>query len=80
MDRRSSQCDRAGQWDGDGIGANNDIAIVWPPDRKPLLVTAYYLTRTTDVTLARPCWRKWGGLSARCNLCAALTGATHVEN
>ena len=23
-------------------GASNDIAIVWPPDRAPLLVTAYY--------------------------------------
>lgn len=41
--------DKTGQWDGEGIGTNNDIAIVWPPDRKPLLVTAYYMTHTTDV-------------------------------
>lgn len=40
--------DKTGQWDGNGIGANNDIAIVWPPRRKPLLVAAYYMNRTTD--------------------------------
>ena len=40
--------DKTGQWDGNGSGANNDIAIVWPPDRKPLLVTAYYMNHTTD--------------------------------
>lgn len=41
--------DKTGQWDGQGIGVNNDVAIVWPPRRKPLLVTAYYMTHTTDV-------------------------------
>lgn len=40
--------DKTGQWDGNGSGANNDIAIVWPPGRKPLLVAAYYMNRTTD--------------------------------
>lgn len=40
--------DKTGQWDGNGVGANNDIAIVWPPDRKPILVTAYYMNRTAD--------------------------------
>jgi beta-lactamase class A len=40
--------DKTGQWDGNGVGANNDIAIVWPPDRKPILVTAYYMNHTTD--------------------------------
>lgn len=40
--------DKTGQWDGNGAGANNDIAIVWPPGRKPLLVTAYYMNHTTD--------------------------------
>lgn len=40
--------DKTGQWDGNGAGANNDIAIVWPPNRKPLLVTAYYMNHTTD--------------------------------
>lgn len=41
--------DKTGQWDDEKTGANNDIAIIWPPGRKPLLVTAYYMTRTTDV-------------------------------
>ena len=40
--------DKTGQWDGDGVGANNDIAIVWPPNRKPILVTAYYMNDTTE--------------------------------
>lgn len=40
--------DKTGQWDGYGVGANNDIAIVWPPGRKPLLVTAYYMNHATD--------------------------------
>ena len=40
--------DKTGQWDGNGTGANNDIAIVWPPNRKPLLVAAYYMNHTTD--------------------------------
>lgn len=40
--------DKTGQWDGNGAGANNDIAIVWPPNRKPILVTAYYMNHTTD--------------------------------
>lgn len=41
--------DKTGQWDDDESGANNDVAIVWPPGRKPILVAAYYMTRTTDV-------------------------------
>lgn len=41
--------DKTGQWDGDGKHANNDIAIAWPPHKKPLLVTAYYMTSTADV-------------------------------
>ncbi|HEX7368988.1 MAG TPA: class A beta-lactamase [Rhodanobacteraceae bacterium] len=40
--------DKTGQWDGDGRHANNDIAIAWPPRRKPMLVTAYYMTDTAD--------------------------------
>jgi beta-lactamase class A len=40
--------DKTGQWDGNGKGANNDIAIVWPPNQKPVLVTAYYMNHTTD--------------------------------
>ncbi len=41
--------DKTGQWDGDGFHASNDIAIVWPRHRKPLLVTAYYMTDSADV-------------------------------
>lgn len=41
--------DKTGQWDGDGKHANNDIAIAWPPNKEPLLVTAYYMTSTADV-------------------------------
>lgn len=34
---------RVGDKTGTGEnGASNDIAIVWPPDRAPLLITAYY--------------------------------------
>ena len=29
-------------------GESNDIAIIWPPQRKPLLVTAYYTASSTD--------------------------------
>ncbi|MGH8145443.1 MAG: class A beta-lactamase [Rhodanobacteraceae bacterium] len=42
--------DKTGQWDGDGRHANNDVAIVWPPHRKPLLVAAYYMTDTANAT------------------------------
>jgi beta-lactamase class A len=39
--------------DKTGSGANretNDIAIIWPPQRKPLLVTAYYAGSTADIS------------------------------
>lgn len=29
-------------------GQSNDVAILWPPQRKPLLVTAYYVNAGTD--------------------------------
>ncbi len=33
--------DKTGSW-GDGrIGTTNDIAVIWPPGRSPLLITAY---------------------------------------
>lgn len=41
--------DKTGKGDG---GANNDIGVVWPPDRAPLLVTAYLSGSTaSDATL-----------------------------
>lgn len=33
---------------GSATHANNDIAVIKPPRRKPLLVTAYYMTDTDD--------------------------------
>lgn len=33
---------RVGDKTGSGDTANNDVAIAWPPRRKPVLVTAYY--------------------------------------
>jgi beta-lactamase class A len=35
--------DKTGSGDN---GSTNDVAVIWPPDRKPLIVTAY-LTGTT---------------------------------
>jgi beta-lactamase class A len=35
---------------GSGRTANNDVAILWPPRRKPLLVTAYYDNAGADGT------------------------------
>jgi beta-lactamase class A len=29
-----------------GAGATNDVAVVWPPGRGPLVVTAYYAEST----------------------------------
>jgi len=41
---------RVGDKTGGGSnGATNDIAVIWPPDRAPILVAAYYAeARTTD--------------------------------
>jgi beta-lactamase class A len=45
--------DKTGSTDDDGVGATtNDIAVVWPPGRAPLLVTAY-LTRSRASAAAR---------------------------
>jgi beta-lactamase class A len=56
--------DKTGQWDGHGIGMNNDIAIVRPPHRKPLLVTAYYKTGTTDVAARKAVLADVGRIAA----------------
>lgn len=39
---------RSGDKTGQGAHVNNDIAVVWPPQRKPLLVTAYYANVSAD--------------------------------
>jgi beta-lactamase class A len=42
---------RVGDKTGSGAhGESNDIAIIWPPQRKPLLVTAYYAASSADST------------------------------
>lgn len=39
----------AGDKTGSGShGERNDVAIVWPPNRKPLLIAAYYVNPDTD--------------------------------
>lgn len=40
---------REGDKTGSGHTANNDVAILWPPNRKPLLVTAYYDNTNANV-------------------------------
>ena len=35
--------DKTGTWTG-AHNATNDVAVLWPPDRRPILVTAYYAT------------------------------------
>ena len=35
-----------------GKGETNDIAILWPPGRAPLLVTAYYSVSTASSEIA----------------------------
>ncbi|MBS0431906.1 MAG: class A beta-lactamase [Proteobacteria bacterium] len=40
---------REGDKTGSGHTANNDVAILWPPNRKPLLVAAYYDHAGVDV-------------------------------
>lgn len=39
---------RVGDKTGHGNGATNDVAIVWPPQRKPLLISVYYQAPTAD--------------------------------
>ncbi len=39
---------RVGDKTGHGNGALNDVAIVWPPQRKPLLISVYYRAPTAD--------------------------------
>jgi len=41
---------REGDKTGSGHTANNDVAILWPPRRKPLLVTAYYDNSDAEVS------------------------------
>ncbi|MBS0380973.1 MAG: class A beta-lactamase [Proteobacteria bacterium] len=56
--------DKTGQWDGHGVGINNDVAIAWPPGRKPVLVAAYYMTRSTDVAARKAVLADVGRIAA----------------
>lgn len=40
--------DKTGSWADDKGGTTNDIAVIWPPGRAPLLVTAYLTESTLD--------------------------------
>ncbi|WP_233840312.1 class A beta-lactamase [Dyella sp. 2HG41-7] len=39
---------RVGEKTGSGVTQNNDVAIMWPPARKPLLIAAYYENTEKD--------------------------------
>jgi beta-lactamase class A len=39
---------RIGEKTGSGVTMRNDVAIMWPPQRKPLLVAAYYENANAD--------------------------------
>ena len=39
---------RVGEKTGSGVMQNNDVAIIWPPGRKPLLVAVYYENPAKD--------------------------------
>jgi beta-lactamase class A len=39
---------RIGEKTGSGVTMRNDVAIMWPPQRKPLLVAAYYENANMD--------------------------------
>jgi len=40
--------DKTGSWGDDKVGTTNDIAVVWPPGKPPLLITAYLSRSTLD--------------------------------
>ena len=34
-----------------GHGSNNDIGVLWPPDRAPVLVTSFLMRTSADLTV-----------------------------
>ena len=40
--------DKTGSWGDDRKGTTNDIAVIWPPGRPPLLITCYLADSTLD--------------------------------
>jgi beta-lactamase class A len=45
---------RAGDKTGTGNGANNDVAIAWPPGRGPILIASYTDGREEDMAVRNP--------------------------
>jgi beta-lactamase class A len=45
---------RAGDKTGTGNGANNDLAIAWPPGRGPILIVSYTDGREEDMAVRNP--------------------------
>lgn len=45
-------------------GETNDVAVVWPPHRKPLLVTAYYADSPADLDTRKAVLAEVGNISA----------------
>jgi beta-lactamase class A len=40
--------DKTGSWSDGKTGTTNDVAVIWPPGRPPLLITAYLTDSTLD--------------------------------
>jgi beta-lactamase class A len=56
---------REGDKSGQGMQANNDIAILWPPRRKPVLVASYYMTDRADFKARKAVLADVGRIIAR---------------
>ncbi|HET7266769.1 MAG TPA: class A beta-lactamase [Oleiagrimonas sp.] len=55
---------RIGDKTGSGHHANNDVAIAWPPRRKPLLIASYYETGDHDVAARQAVLAEVGRIAA----------------
>lgn len=56
---------QAGDKTGSGAqGESNDVAILWPPQRAPLLVTAYYAPSSPDAAVATSVLAEVGRIAA----------------
>jgi beta-lactamase class A len=57
---------RVGDKTGSGShNATNDVAIIWPPDRTPILVAAYYVDSRAPIDLREAVLAEVGGLAAK---------------
>lgn len=56
---------RIGDKTGSGNTANNDVAIAWPPRRKPVLVAAYYDNPKADVAARKAVLAEVGRIIAQ---------------